>query len=401
MNDDPARPSASPADTDERNRRPRSWRIVLPVLALAVGAAGVFAAVGRGGEDGSTPQARPDGPAVAAAASHDGMVAGTVWVANEDGASLSAIDAATNRVVTTVTGVDGPHNVQVSPDGRSVWAVSGHDSLAVMLDAGSLALHGAAPTGGAPAHVVVTPDGKTTYTTNGADGTVTAIDSATMKPVATIPVGPGPHGLRPSPDGRWVFVANVAGSTLSVIDTAANAKVADVEVGKAPAQVAFSPDGRVVYASVNAEDAVVKVDVATRKVVGRVAVGDGPIQTYVSPDNRYVLAANQGTKDRPGTTVSLIDTTTFTVARTVETGQGAHGVVVDPSSRHAYVTNLYGNDVAVLDLEELRVVARIPVGAKPNGISYSSVTVRAQSPVTVEMPEGHASEADAHGGEGH
>ena len=401
MNDDPTRAGTTRGSRDAHGPRARRWRIVLPVLAVVLGAAGVFAAVGRGGADGSTSEGRPKGAPVAVAASHAAMVTGTVWVANEDGASLSAIDAATNRVVTTVEGVEGPHNVQVSPDGRSVWAVSGHDSMAVMLDAATLAMHGAVPTGAAPAHVIVTPNGKTTYTTNGADGTVTAIDARSMKPVATIPVGAGPHGLRPSPDGRWVVVANVSGSTLSVIDTASNTRVGDVEVGKAPAQVAFSPDGRFVYASVNAEDAVVKVDVATRKVVGRVAVGDGPIQTYVTPDNRYVLAANQGTKDRPGTTVSLIDTTTFTVARTVETGEGAHGVVVDPSSRHAYVTNLYGDDVAVVDLEELRVVARVQVGDKPNGISYSPVTVRAQSPVTIEMPEGQATEADAHGGDGH
>ena len=401
MNDDPTRAGTTPGSRDAHGPRARRWRIVLPALAVALGAAGVFAAVGRGGNEGSTSaEGRPKGAPVAAAA-HDAMVTGTVWVANEDGASLSAIDAATNKVVTTVNGVEGPHNVQVSPDGRSVWAVSGHDSMAVMLDAATLAMHGTVPTGKAPAHVIVTPDGRTTYTSNGADGTVTAIDSATMKPVATIPVGDGPHGLRPSPDGRWVFVANVSGSTLSVIDTAANTKVGDIEVGKAPAQVAFSPDGRFVYASVNAEDAVVKVEVASRKVVGRVPVGDGPIQTYVTPDNRYVLAANQGMKDRPGTTVSVIDTATFTVARTVETGQGAHGVVVDPSSRHAYVTNLYSNDVAVLDLGELRVVARVSVGEKPNGVSYSPVRVRAQSPVTVEMPHDQATEMDAHGGDGH
>ncbi|WP_244859837.1 cytochrome D1 domain-containing protein [Intrasporangium calvum] len=322
-------------------------------------------------------------------------------MANEDGASLSVIDAATNTVVTSVKGVEGPHNVQVSPDSRTVWAVSGHDSMAVMLDAGTLALHGVVPTGAAPAHVIVTLDGKTTYTTNGADGTVTAIDAATMKPLATIPVGEGPHGLRPSPDGRWIYVANVSGNTLSVIDTSANTKVADIEVGKAPAQVAFSPDGRFVYASINAEDALVKVDVQTREVVGRVMVGDGPIQTYVSPDNRYVLVANQGTKERPGTTVSVIDTTSFTVARTVETGQGAHGVVVDPSSRHAYVTNLYGNDVAVLDLNELRVVGRIPVGDKPNGISFSTVPVSEQAPVTIELPEGQGIGDQGHGGDGH
>ncbi len=387
----------------ERSGRPARpvRRVLLPAFVVAIGAAGVFATVNRGPVDAGARDGRSGTAPSVASASHNGMVAGSVWVANEDGASLSLIDAGTNKVVTSVEGVEGPHNVQVSPDSRSVWAVSGHDSMAVMLDAGTLAMHGAVRTGAAPAHVIVTPDGKTIYTTNGADGTATAIDAATMKPRSTIPVGAGPHGLRPSPDGRWVYVANVSGNTLSVIDTATNRNVADIEVGRAPAQVAFSPDGRFVYASVNAEDAVVKVDVETREVVGRVSVGDGPIQTYVSPDNRYVLAANQGTKERPGTTVSVIDTTTFTVARTVETGQGAHGVVVDPSSRHAYVTNLYGNDVAVLDLNELRVVGRIPVGDKPNGISFSTVRVSEQSPVTIKLPKGRDSEDQPHGGDGH
>ena len=112
-----------------------------------------------------------------------------------------------------------------------------------------------------------------------------------------------------------------------------------------------------------------KIDVASRKLAAKVLVGVGPIQVYVSPDGRYLLAANQGTEQRPSTTVSIIDTATFKVVRTVATGQGAHGVVVDPSSRHAYITNIYGGDVAVLDLAEGKVVARIPVGEKPNGIS--------------------------------
>jgi YVTN family beta-propeller protein len=72
------------------------------------------------------------------------------------------------------------------------------------------------------------------------------------------------------------------------------------------------------------------------------------------------------------------------------------------SSRHAYVTNLYGNDVAVIDLEELLVVGRIPVGDKPNGISFSRVPVREQDPVVIQLPQGEDSEADEeHGGDGH
>jgi len=42
----------------------------------------------------------------------------------------------------------------------------------------------------------------------------------------------------------------------------------------------------------------------------------------VSPDNRYVLVANQGTEAKPSSTVSILDTKTFKVLRTLQTGKG-------------------------------------------------------------------------------
>ncbi len=297
-------------------------------------------------------------------------VQGSVWVANEDGDSISVIDAATNQVITTLTGIPGPHNLQTAADGKSVWAISGHSALAVAIDPTTYTVRGVVPTGRDPAHVILAPDGKTVYVTNSGDDTVTAIDTAAMTVTATIPVGKFPHGLRPSPDGKWVYVANVNDNTLSVIDTATNRKVADIEVGQKPVQVGFSPDGKFVYVSLNGENAVGKVDVGTRKLIGKVQVGVGPIQVYVTPDGKYLLAANQGTKDKPSTTVSIVDTATFAVLDTVPTGQGAHGVVIEPSSRYAYITNLYGNDIAVLDIAARKIVARTPTGAAPNGISF-------------------------------
>jgi YVTN family beta-propeller protein len=310
------------------------------------------------------------------------VVQGTIWVADEYSNSITVINAATNKVVTRLTGIEAPHNLQVSPDNKSVWAVTGHPPLAVMIDAVSYGLHGSVAVGKHPAHIILTPDGKTVYVTNGDDNTVTAIDAATMKAVKTVRVGRGPHGLRPSPDGRWVYVANATDATLSVIDSANHSKAADIKVGEKPVQVGFSPDGKFVYASLNAENALAKVDVTSRKLVGKVKVGAGPIQVFVTPDNKYVLVANQGTKDKPSTTVSMIDTASFAVATTVETGKGAHGVVVEPTGTYAYVTNIYGGDVAVLDLSKKNVVAKIPTGAGPNGISFSS-----NSPASTSRPE--------------
>jgi YVTN family beta-propeller protein len=82
-----------------------------------------------------------------------------------------------------------------------------------------------------------------------------------------------------------------------------------------------------------------------------------------------LLVANQGTRQRPGTTVSVIDLGSRRVAKTLNTGRGAHGVAVDPDGRHAFVSNIYENTVSVIDLAAMKVVASVPVGKGPNGIS--------------------------------
>ena len=88
-----------------------------------------------------------------------------------------------------------------------------------------------------------------------------------------------------------------------------------------------------------------------------------------TPDGRTLFVANQGTKQKPGTSVSVIDLQARRVVKTVETGPGAHGVVVDGAGRYAFVTNIYDNTVSVLDARSAKVVATVPVGRAPNGIS--------------------------------
>ena len=51
------------------------------------------------------------------------IAAGTVqiWVVNTAGASISVIDAATNKVVRTIEGFENPHGVEFSLDGTRAY----------------------------------------------------------------------------------------------------------------------------------------------------------------------------------------------------------------------------------------------------------------------------------------
>ena len=323
------------------------------------------------------------------------LAADKVYVANEGADTVSVLDAASFKTLANVRVGKMPHNVQVSPDGKLVWvtnngepvqaadasahkgmAQGAHDAMAQpgavwVIDTRTDAVIAKVPVGMHPAHVVVSPDGRLAYVTNGGDNTVSVIDTAAQRLLATISVGPFPHGLRISPDGKEVYVANLKGGTVSVIDTVGQKEVAKIPAGKGPAQVGFTPDGRLVFVSLSEENAVAVIDPTTRKVIRKVAVGSVPIQLYATPDSRTLLVANQGTRKKPGSTVSLIDLERFKVAQTVGTGAGAHGVVVDREGRYAYVTNTYANSVSVLDVKERKVVKTVPVGKGPNGISVT------------------------------
>lgn len=316
-----------------------------------------------------------------------------VYVANEGADTVSVLDATSFQALASVRVGRMPHNVQVSPDGKFAWVTnngepdqmadaSAHKGMAPgahgamaqpgavwVIDTGTQAVVARVPVGMHPAHVVVSPDGRLAYVTNGGDNSVSVIDTSARKLVASIPVGPFPHGLRISPDGKEVYVANLKGGTVSVIDTASQKAVAQVAVGKGPAQTGFTPDGRWAFVSLSQENAVAVIDPATRQVVRKIAVGAVPIQLYATPDSRTLLVANQGSRQKPGNTVSLIDLERFKVAKTVVTGAGAHGVAIDREGRYAYVSNTYANTVSVLDLKDRKIAKTVPVGQAPNGIS--------------------------------
>lgn len=117
-----------------------------------------------------------------------------------------------------VPGIQGPHNLDLSPDGHTLWIRDLVGKVAA-LDLASRKVLAVIPVGLSHGGIDVIPGGRYVFTGAIADHVVDVIDPATFKVVKRIEVGQGPHGVRASRDGRWVYVGVTATDRIAVIDT--------------------------------------------------------------------------------------------------------------------------------------------------------------------------------------
>ena len=67
--------------------------------------------------------------------------------------------------------------------------------------------------------------------------------------------------------------------------------------------------------------------------------------------------------------VTVVELASKKVTATIETGKGAHGVVLSTDNKRLYVTNMYESTVTVIDTEQNKVIDTFEVGETPKGIS--------------------------------
>ncbi|WP_282155995.1 YncE family protein [Cytobacillus gottheilii] len=306
------------------------------------------------------------------------------FTANEGG-SISKIDAASNTIVSKIEVEGSVHNVQVSPDGKTIGAtvvpsMGGHSGghseemtmtgKAIFYDIESDELIKEVEVGNHPAHIVFTENGKFAVVTNNEDNNISVIDTESYTVVKTIDTGKGPHGFRISPDSQIAYIANMGEDTVSVVNLDTMTEEKRIKVGTAPVTTGITSDGKTLVATLNGENALALVDLETEKV-GKVEVGVGPAQVYIEANDQFAYIANQGTEETPSNSATVVDLSEKKVTATIETGKGSHGVVVSPDSKRVYVTNMFEDTVSVIDTDKNKVIETIEVKGVPNGISIT------------------------------
>ena len=240
------------------------------------------------------------------------------------GNSVTVLDLVGRRVKTTYDfGTHtGQHGVATSKDGSRVWLTSETPNALLETDAANGKLLNVWPTNQQRTHLVVpSPDEKRFYITNTVSGSLTVIDRATGE-TKSIPIGAGAEGITVSPDGKEVWVAWRNDSKISVVSTATDAVVEVFSAGgEGPQRVQFTPNGSQVWSSNVRSNTLTVFDAKTRKLVGAVAVGAGPAGIVFSPDGKRGYFALSGAGQ-----IAVIDVAARKVERTITTGTEPDGI---------------------------------------------------------------------------
>ena len=262
------------------------------------------------------------------------------------GSSLTVIDVPGARVLRTIgLGVGRrPHGVVFLDARRALVTAEGSKSLLVV-DVEKGVVETAVETAQEVSHMVAaTPDGGRAFVANIGSGTVTAIDLAAGKVLAQIPTGKGAEGIAIRPGGSEVWVTNREADTVSVVDPARLKVVAEMKAASFPIRVAFTPDGRRAFVSCARSGDVAIFDVGERREVGRLRAG---LETKPGATNLLGLA-----------------------------GGVPVGIVVEPSGGRAFVAHTNADAVVVFDLANGTPAGTLKAGREPDGMAFSPLAVR-------------------------
>lgn len=218
---------------------------------------------------------------------------GEVDSEDEGGSTIAVFDLRTRqRVDTLSTGAyRRPHGIAADSGGRLFVTCESQRVLLIYRLEDASFLHVVDVGQETPHEVAVSPDGRTAMTANLGSGTLTAVDVMMGAVLSQAKVLERPEGMAYAPDGTRLYVANRASAAVSIVDPVAVKTIGRIETGSGPVRVVVTPDGGSVAVTLLDDDAVQIADTSTRTVTGAIPVGRQPEGATLSADGTLLFVS--------------------------------------------------------------------------------------------------------------
>ncbi len=246
-------------------------------------------------------------------------------IANALSDSLLFVDPRTGAVQKTVRGIADPYHLRFSPDMK--WLVIAANRLnhidVYHWDGSTMTLAKRILTGKTPSHLWINSTSTTVYSTMQESDELVAIDLPTQTLKWRGKTGSLPADVFGTPDDKTLLVALTGGNGVEFHDiSGASPRLIKTLVTGAGAH-AFRAvgDKRHVYVSNRVANTISKVDFQTQTVVDNFSAPGGPDCMDLSPDGKTIYVGSRWARK-----LTVIDTVSGKVVKTVNVGHSPHGV---------------------------------------------------------------------------
>jgi YVTN family beta-propeller protein len=252
-----------------------------------------------------------------------------LWVLNDLGDSLTAIDPVTARKGETVP-VQDPYNMYYTPDGKFAIVVAEAKQRLDFRDPRTMKLVESlnVPCKGVD-HMDFTADGRFLIASCEFAAKLIKVDVANRKLAGAISLEKGgmPQDVKTSPDGKVFYIADMMANGIYLIDPDSFTRIGFIPTGKGTHGLYVSRDSKVLYISNRGEGSVSLLDLATRKLVAKWKIpgGGSPDMGGVSADGKVLWLSG-----RYNAEVYAFDTGDGHLLARIKVGKGPHGLCVYP-----------------------------------------------------------------------
>jgi YVTN family beta-propeller protein len=322
------------------------------------------------------------------AAAEPAAVRQMLYVTNSTGDDVTIVDVATNKPLGRIEVGPHPHGIAV-PASQDVIYVTIEGSTPgelLAIDPLTDKVTRRMPVGPAPNQLAVTPDGKFACVPVN-DGYYEIVDLGQFKIVERIFTGGRPHNTLCSPDGKRLYLAPMgAPKKVTVVDVATRKPIGEIPFSQVVRPVALDKDERRLYAEVDGLVGIEVADVEARKMIHR-------IPAELTDEQKKAASRSHGLGIRPDQKeVWECDVEHFEVhvyditgdkpkqIATVPIGSQVYWLTFTPDGKTCYVSARGAGEVAAVDTESKKVVARIPVGKEPKRLVVVTPPEKTKAP---------------------
>ena len=144
-----------------------------------------------------------------------------IYITDSAADTVHVIDAATNKAVQVIRGIEAPHGVTFSPDGSRVYVSNESTDSLDVVDRKTGRIIRKVALSGHPNNIAISKDGgRVVVCIRDDPGTLDVVDVNAFTLKKSIPVKGGLHNVYVTPDGKYAVAGSVRKNRLTIVDMA-------------------------------------------------------------------------------------------------------------------------------------------------------------------------------------